>query len=107
MEAGMYMWNNFQCVSFGRTKPIEVGRGGAILCNSAEAYNWLKPMTYDGRWLFHSPWEKQKVFHAGYHYMMRPEECVEGLNKLEANDFTEQLDKYYEYPECKDIHIVD
>ena len=54
-----------------------------------------------------STWATQKTFRVGYHYTMRPEECVLGLNLLEAQAFTEQLDKYFDYPDCRDITIND
>ena len=82
----MYKPGQIQCLSFGRTKPLEIGRGGAILLDDKEMYNWLKRASYDGRDLSISPWQAQKEFQVGYHYMMRPEECVIGLNKLSNNE---------------------
>lgn len=106
MHRGMYRQGHIQCLSFGRTKPIEIGRGGAILLDDEPTYHWLKRACYDGRDLSHVPWAEQQVFHQGYHYMMRPEECVDGLNILESENFLEQKEKFYNYPDCSELHIV-
>lgn len=98
--------NKVQCLSFGHGKPLEIGRGGAILTNNKETYNWLKRAAYDGRDLSIARWEDQKEFDIGYHYMMRPEECVIGLNKLANKEFDEGISKH-KYPDLRDITIND
>ena len=98
----MYIPKQFQCLSFGRTKPLEIGRGGAILTDNKDAYNWLKRASYDGRELSISPWQNQKEFQVGYHYMMRPEECVEGLNQFHTIN-----NKYsHNYPDIRELTII-
>ena len=47
----------------------------------------------------------QEEFEVGYHYYMRPEECVTGINLLTSNTFTEQIDQFYNYPDCRKIII--
>jgi len=91
------------CLSFGHGKPFEIGHGGAILTNDKPAHDWLKRAVYDGRDLSVSPWQDQKEFDMGYHYMMRPEDCVEGLNKLASGEFGAKTKS--EYPNLKDITI--
>ena len=95
--------SKMQCLSFGHSKPLELGRGGAILTNDKQAYEWLKRAAYDGRDLSFDNWEDQKEFEIGYHYMMRPEECVAGLNKLAEGKFVEQTG--HVYPDLRDITI--
>ena len=102
LEVNMYLPDQFQCLSFGRTKPLEIGRGGAILTDNKEAYEWLKKASYDGRDLNIHPWQDQKEFQVGYHYMMRPEECIIGLNKLNIQDIN---NKPYIYPDISNINI--
>ena len=63
-------------------------------------------MRYDGRDIFeYLPWNTQEKFEVGYHYYLRPEECVKGLNLLNVGKFIEQIDKYYDYPDCRLINI--
>jgi dTDP-4-amino-4,6-dideoxygalactose transaminase len=103
LEKNMYKLNQMQCLSFGRTKPLEIGRGGAILLDDKETYNWLKRASYDGRDLAFVPWQDQKEFQIGYHYMMRPEECIEGLNKLNSGKIS---NKYtHTYPDLRKINV--
>jgi dTDP-4-amino-4,6-dideoxygalactose transaminase len=94
---GMYKTNQVQCLSFGRTKPLEIGRGGAILLSDKKMYTWLKRARYDGRDLTINPWQAQTKFQVGYHYMMRPEECVIGRNMLQNNEITNSSN--FTYPD--------
>jgi hypothetical protein len=36
---------------------------------------------------------------------MKPEDCVRGLNLIKEGKFTQQLDKYFDYPDCRNIKI--
>lgn len=104
LEKNMYKQGSMQCVSFGHTKPLDVGRGGAILLDDATAYSELSKMRYDGRDLAVSPWINQQEFKIGYHYKMNPEECVRALEKLESLE--ECIPKHVEYPDCRKIIII-
>ena len=110
-KKNMYQSGTLQCLSFGRTKPLQIGRGGCILTDDQEFYRRASMMRYDGRDIFlysvgteHS-WDAQKDFEIGYHYYMRPEDCVTGLNLLEQQQFVEQIEKHYNYPDCRTIKI--
>lgn len=110
-KSNMYKPGTLQCLSFGRTKPLQIGRGGCILTDDTEFYRRASRMRYDGRDIFaysigteHS-WDVQKEFEIGYHYYMRPEDCVTGLNLLEQKTFVEQIDRFYNYPDCRTIII--
>ena len=102
----MYQEGQIQCVSFGRTKPIEIGTGGAIFTDSKELYESASKMRYDGRDIRISPWSAQKTFAVGYHYYLRPEDCVTGMNILRSGKFTKQTrDQHYNYPDCSKLEI--
>lgn len=103
----MYKQGQIQCISFGRTKPMTLGRGGCLLTDNKELYQSASQMRSDGRDLFKfSSWKDQQVFNEGYHYWMRPEDCVNGLNMLEQRKFTEQIEEFYNYPDCSKLKIV-
>jgi dTDP-4-amino-4,6-dideoxygalactose transaminase len=104
LEKNMYKQGSMQCVSFGHTKPLDAGRGGAILLDNKTAYSEISKMRYDGRDLAVSPWINQQEFKIGYHYKMNPEECVRALEKLESLE--ECIPKYVEYPDCRKIVII-
>jgi dTDP-4-amino-4,6-dideoxygalactose transaminase len=102
LKQDMYRPGQLQCLSFGYGKPLEIGRGGAILTDDIEVYDTLIQQRYDGRDLTISPWEHQKVFRVGYHYKPTIEEAVRGLDLLSDVD---QSVKYYKYPDLRTIII--
>jgi dTDP-4-amino-4,6-dideoxygalactose transaminase len=107
-EPNMYRAGTVQCISFGRTKPLQIERGGCLLTDNYQLYKAASEMRMDGRDIFeYSPWITQQRFTVGYHYYMRPEECVRGFNMLLNKEFTEQLPEYYNYPDCRTAEIND
>lgn len=48
-ERGMYRQGTLTCVSFGASKRLNIGRGGAILTDRKDAVEWIRPRTMDGR----------------------------------------------------------
>jgi dTDP-4-amino-4,6-dideoxygalactose transaminase len=103
LKQGMYRPGQLQCLSFGHGKPLEIGRGGAVLTDDVEVYDTLKYQCYDGRDLTISPWELQKTFKVGYHYKPTIEEAIKGLELLPT---VNQEPKYKEYPDLRNITII-
>lgn len=107
LEPNMYRPGMFQCLSFGFSKPLEIGRGGAILLDNDKDYKILSMMRYDGRDLSIAPWQNQKIFTPGFHYKLNPEECIKGIEKLEKYKISKDFSpKYVNYPDCREINIV-
>lgn len=104
LERGMYRPGAMQCLSFGYSKPLQIGRGGAILLDDVEIYNTLLEQRYDGRNLSVSPWQDQKTFRMGFHYRPTPEEAQRGLELLATLD---ERPKYHPYPDLREIRIID
>jgi dTDP-4-amino-4,6-dideoxygalactose transaminase len=102
-QKNMYRTGQIQCLSFGYSKPLEIGRGGAILTDNESLANTLRLLRYDGRDLNISPWCDQRKFKLGFHYAMKPEECVVGINKLLRNEVHET--QSFEYPDLRSITI--
>jgi dTDP-4-amino-4,6-dideoxygalactose transaminase len=102
LERNMYQPGMMQCLSFGHTKPLELGKGGAILTDDYDAYVALSKMRSDGRDLSISPWQEQKSFTQGYHYCPTLETCALGLEKLWHITYEP---KYYPYPDLRTIDI--
>lgn len=108
LEPMMFRPGQIQCLSFGISKPLFIGRGGCLLTDDLEIYKRASCMRSDGRDLFsHKKWINQKYFQVGYHYNLRPEYCVQGLNLLKSNSFVPQTDELYNYPDCRDLVIND
>ena len=107
-EENMYQPGQIQCISFGMTKPLQIGLGGCLLTDNFEIYKRASRMRYDGRDIFEfSPWNQQTEFEVGYHYYLRPEECVIGLNILESKNFIAQQANFFKYPDCRTVTIRD
>lgn len=102
LRTGMYRAGQMQCLSFGHSKPLDIGRGGAILLDDEVAYNKLIQQRSDGRDLRITPWQDQKVFEVGYHYRPTIEEAVLALEKLPSVD---QMPKYHNYPDLQQLII--
>ena len=105
LEQNMYKPGAMQCLSFGFSKPLDPGRGGAILLDDVEAYDVIRQMRYDGRDLVFSPWQKQQVFRVGYHYRPTIEEAKAASAKLKA--YTSTAPKHVDYPDLREIKITE
>jgi dTDP-4-amino-4,6-dideoxygalactose transaminase len=87
---GMYIKDSLMCLSFQIKKRIPIGRGGMILCDKKDEYEWLKLASYDGRDL-NTPYDsKGHIKMDGWHYYMTPEDAARGIilmdNTPEVNE---------------------
>lgn len=73
-----YQSGTFTCLSFQNKKHLKIGRGGAILTDSAQAYQDLMFMKYDGR-PPHLLQQHADVKTCGYHYYMTPDDAARGI----------------------------
>lgn len=108
-KKGMYRKGQLQCLSFGHGKPLTIGTGGAILTDNVSDAAWLSQMAYDGRKIDANDnpfahWSDQRVFNVGYHYMMRPEFAVKGINLLKNLEIVKPSE--FNYPDLQEITIV-
>ena len=105
LEKDMYRPGTMQCLSFGHTKPLHIGHGGAILLDDKKAYETIIRQRYDGRDLNISPWADQKTFKVGYHYKPSIEDAEMGLALLEGLRDKPQVPKFVAYPDLRNIKI--
>lgn len=106
LKPDMYRSRQYQCLSFGHTKPLDNVRGGAILLDNKEHYEQLKSMSYDGRDDSYNDIKDQKVFKQGYHYMMRYEECESAYKLLDAYITAGKFEHEYKpYSDISDLEI--
>jgi dTDP-4-amino-4,6-dideoxygalactose transaminase len=96
LQRNMYEQETFKCLSFGNGKPLTIGKGGAILLDSREAYDWIIRARYDGRDLKVSPWDKEQYEEVGYHYYLSPEQSAVGIVKLDQ--YKEKTPQHVKYP---------
>ena len=81
LEHNMYRPGQFQCLSFGWTKPLQLGKVGAILLDDPEAYRVMSRQRSDGRDL-NIPWQEETDLILGWHYCPTLELCAKGLELL-------------------------
>ena len=74
---GMFK-GGFHVVSFQMKKRIPIGKGGMVLTDDEDAYNWLRRARHDGR----DPdqmYTDMDFDMLGYHYNMTPEDAARGI----------------------------
>lgn len=102
LEPGMYRSGQIQCLSFGYSKPLSIGKCGAILLDDQQSHFNLSRMRADGRDLRVGTWDNQKDFVHGYHYCPTLEDCARGLELLKQVKPQKQK---HTYPDCRKINI--
>ena len=80
-KKNMYIKDSFQCLSFGSKKILSTGKGGMILTDDKEAYEWFKKVRFAGRpGPFYS--QMQDVNVLGYHMQITPEIASRGIESF-------------------------
>jgi len=105
LQENMYRSGQMQCLSFGHSKRLQIGHGGAILSDNYNDYVAIKRMAYDGRDLSITTWQQQNKWHIGYHYNMRLEDAVLGKQMLESNQLRSLESQVVEYPDVSKLNI--
>lgn len=102
-KSGSYVPGTLMCLSFQIKKPLPIGRGGMILTDDKDAYDWLRLARYDGRDL-NTPYDSEdhvKMF--GWHYYMTPEDAARGLLLMEKVPSQEPTCGWENYPDISKI----
>lgn len=101
--ADMYITNSMMCVSFtGAFKHFKLSKGGAILLDDLDAYNWLKKARFSGRseCSYHDDnFDENPVI--GWNFYMMPELSARGLlliNQFYNTDGTKKHNEDLQLP---------
>lgn len=73
-----------QVLSFQIKKRLPIGRGGAVLTDDRNAYEWLKLASYDGRNLKTDYVSSGHVSQIGWHSYMTPEDAARGIMLMDS-----------------------
>lgn len=74
----MYIPNSLMCVSFsGVYKPLKLIKGGMVLTDDENAYNWLRRVRFSGR--NNCSYLKDNLDMTGWNYIMPPPTAAMGL----------------------------
>jgi hypothetical protein len=102
LEPGMYRSGQLQCLSFGWSKPLQIGKVGAILLDDPEAYRLFSRQRSDGRDLRISPWQTETDLIPGWHYCPTLESCQRGIELLPQ---VEPQVQQITYPDIRTINL--
>jgi dTDP-4-amino-4,6-dideoxygalactose transaminase len=93
---GMYMPCQMMCLSFsGPHKFLKLGKGGMILTDDKNAYEWLQRAIYFGRRPVDHLEEKFDML--GWNYYMLPEIAVKGsVLMMGISDYNKDLEREYQ-----------
>jgi dTDP-4-amino-4,6-dideoxygalactose transaminase len=75
---GMYIQGSYQCLSFHKKKILGIGKGGMILTNDKDAYDWFKIARYEGRHM-DVPCAEDTFDMIGWNMYMPPEQAAYGI----------------------------
>lgn len=75
---GMYIPGTYQCLSFHIKKILNIGKGGMILTDDAEAARWFKVARYEGRHI-EVPYDQDEIELVGWNMYMPPEQAARGI----------------------------
>jgi len=79
----------YHCLSFHNKKLLPIGRGGMILTDDYNAYEWFKRARFDGR--REVPMENDYFDMLGWNMYMTPEQAVRGIQLFST--FNQKRDK--------------
>ena len=97
MRKNMYVKDSYYCLSFHRRKHIPIGKGGMILTDNEDAYNWFKIARYEGRHM--DRLYKDDYFEVvGWNMYLPPEQAAKGLYLFE------NIDEYNDDLESSGVH---
>lgn len=99
-ERNAYVPESLMCLSFQIKKAIPIGRGGMILTDDKDEYEWLKLASHDGRNL-DTPYDSEgHIKMLGWNMYMSPEDAARGL--LLMNDIGDK-GKYMGWKNYPDV----
>jgi dTDP-4-amino-4,6-dideoxygalactose transaminase len=73
----MYIPNSFMCLSFHPKKILKMRKGGMILTDNKDAYDWFKKARHEGR--DEIPYTEDNIKFLGWNMYMTPPDAAEGL----------------------------
>lgn len=88
MKKNMYQPETYHCLSFHIRKHIPIGRGGMILTDNKDAYDWFRTVRYCGRTMSddginYLMYKDDPISDIGWNMYMTPEQAARGLELFE------------------------
>ena len=99
MKRNMYVKGSYMTLSFHIQKHIPIGKGGAILCDNKDDYEWFKKARYEGR--SEVSYHEDDIEFCGWNMYMTPQEAVRGMELLRG--LPDDSDDLVENPPYRDL----
>ena len=99
MKRNMYIKGSYMTLSFHIQKHIPIGKGGAILCDNKDDYEWFKKARYEGR--SEVSYHEDDIEFCGWNMYMTPQEAVRGMELLRG--LPNDSDDLVENPPYRDL----
>ena len=94
--SNMYVKDTFMCLSFHPKKILKMRKGGIILTDNKDAYDWFKKARHEGR--DEIPYTQDNIKFMGWNMYMTPPDAAEGL-WLMSSMSKHNEDTYEDYPD--------
>ena len=95
----MYIPGSYMCLSFHIKKHLKIGKGGMILTDDYDAYQWLKTIRYEGR--HELKYHDDDIITNGWNAYMTPEQAARGLMLMQ--NFPRHNEDLPEEPPYRDL----
>jgi len=100
--SNMYIKNSFMCLSFHPKKTLKMRKGGMILTDNYEAYQWFKKMRHEGR--DEIPYTEDNIKMVGWNMYMTPPDAAEGLWLMSSMSKNNE-DSLEDYPDLTNYDL--
>ena len=77
----MYIKGSYMGLSFHIKKQLPIWKGGAILCDDKEAFEWFKRARYEGR--SEKYYKEDDITFLGWNMYMTPQQAAHGLSMMQ------------------------
>jgi len=110
MKKGMYKSETYHCLSFHIRKHLPIGKGGMILTDDKEAYDWFRTVRYEGRHIDkdginYVMYKDDTMDTLGWNMYMTPEQAARGLTLMQ--NYPEHMPDIPEDPPYRDLTEFD
>ena len=101
--SNMYVPNTHMCLSFHLKKPLCIGKGGMILTDNKDAYEWFLRARYEGRGFKNEDvsYREDPINIMGWNMYMTPEQAARGLWLMQH--YPEHSEDQKEIPDYRDL----
>ena len=104
LTSNMYIKNSYMCLSFHIKKQLPIWKGGAILCDNKEAYEWFKKAWYEGR--SEKYYKDDDIEFLGWNMYMAPQQAAQGLAMMQNYpEHKEDLDELNGYRDLTEFTV--